>query len=86
LAEAFAKGAAAHHHVEIVSVRDYKVNPCLGCNKDGIVKIEIERPRCRAFSCLQNRSNSLAVSKKVVLLLRKTECSIVLREKTAKNR
>ena len=32
LAEAFAKGAAAHHHVEMVSVRDYKVNPCLGCN------------------------------------------------------
>ena len=32
LAETFAKGAAAHHHVEIVSVRDYKVNPCLGCN------------------------------------------------------
>ena len=32
LAEAFAKGAAAHHHVEIVSVRDYTVNPCLGCN------------------------------------------------------
>lgn len=32
LAEAFAKGAGAHHHVEIVSVRDYKVNPCLGCN------------------------------------------------------
>ena len=32
LAEAFAKGAAAHHHVEIVSVRDYKVNPCLGCD------------------------------------------------------
>ena len=32
LAEAFTKGAAAHHHVEIVSVRDYKVNPCLGCN------------------------------------------------------
>ena len=32
LAEAFAKGAAAQHHVEIVSVRDYKVNPCLGCN------------------------------------------------------
>jgi hypothetical protein len=25
------KGAAAHHHVEIVSVRVYKVNPCLGC-------------------------------------------------------
>ena len=32
LAEAFAKGAAAQHHVEIVSVRDYKVNPCMGCN------------------------------------------------------
>ena len=32
LAEAFAKGAAEHHHVEIVSVRDYKVNPCMGCN------------------------------------------------------
>ena len=32
LAEAFAKGAAAHHHVEVVSVRDVKVNPCLGCN------------------------------------------------------
>ena len=30
LAEAFAKGAAEQHHVEIVSVRDYKVNPCLG--------------------------------------------------------
>ena len=24
--------AGMHHHVEIVSVRDYKVNPCLGCN------------------------------------------------------
>ena len=32
LAEAFAQGASARHHVEIVSVRDYKVNPCLGCN------------------------------------------------------
>ena len=31
LVEAFAKGAAKHH-VEIISVRDYKVNPCLGCN------------------------------------------------------
>ena len=31
-AEAFAKGASAQHHVEIVSVRDYNVNPCLGCN------------------------------------------------------
>lgn len=32
LADAFAKGAAEHHHVEIVSVRDYEVNPCVGCN------------------------------------------------------
>ena len=32
LAEAFAKGAVEHHHVEIISVRDYMVNPCLGCN------------------------------------------------------
>ena len=32
LAEAFAKGAAKHHQVETVSVRDYLVNPCLGCN------------------------------------------------------
>ena len=33
LVEAFAKGAEEkQHHVEIVSVRDYKVNPCLGCN------------------------------------------------------
>ena len=32
LAEAFAKGAVEHHHAEIISVRDYKVNPCLGCN------------------------------------------------------
>jgi len=31
LVEAFAKGAAKHH-VEIISVRDVKVNPCLGCN------------------------------------------------------
>ena len=31
LAEAFANGASAHHHV-IVSVRNYQVNPCLGCN------------------------------------------------------
>ena len=32
LAEAFAKGAAMHNQVEVVSVRDFKVNPCLGCN------------------------------------------------------
>jgi len=32
LVDAFVRGAAKHHHVEIVSVRDYKVNACLGCN------------------------------------------------------
>jgi multimeric flavodoxin WrbA len=32
LTDAFAKGAMEHHQVEIVSVRDIKVNPCLGCN------------------------------------------------------
>ena len=32
LVDAFAKGAMEHHQVEIVSVRDYKVNPCMGCN------------------------------------------------------
>lgn len=32
LVEAFVKGAAQKHHVEIVSVHDYKINPCVGCN------------------------------------------------------
>ena len=32
LVEAFAKRASKKHHVEIVSVHDYKVNPCMGCN------------------------------------------------------
>ena len=32
LVEAFARGASEHHRVEVVSVRDVKVNPCLGCN------------------------------------------------------
>ena len=32
LVEAFVKGASQRHHVEVVSVRDYKVNPCMGCN------------------------------------------------------
>ncbi|MBR1389521.1 MAG: flavodoxin family protein [Prevotella sp.] len=32
LARAFAKGAREHHDVEIVSVADYKVSPCIGCN------------------------------------------------------
>lgn len=32
LARAFAEGARKNHEVEIVSVADYKVNPCIGCN------------------------------------------------------
>lgn len=32
LAQAFANGAGKNNTVEIVSVADYKVNPCIGCN------------------------------------------------------
>lgn len=32
LARAFALGAAEHNEVEIISVADVKVNPCVGCN------------------------------------------------------
>jgi multimeric flavodoxin WrbA len=32
LVEAFLKGASQKHQVEIVSIHDYKVNPCIGCN------------------------------------------------------
>ena len=32
LAKAFTDGASINHSVEIVSVNDYKVNPCVGCN------------------------------------------------------
>ncbi|MDE7312354.1 MAG: NAD(P)H-dependent oxidoreductase [Eubacterium sp.] len=32
LAQSFAKGAGEHHDVEMVSVADYKVHPCVGCN------------------------------------------------------
>lgn len=32
LAQAFAEGASKNNIVEIVSVSDYKVNPCIGCN------------------------------------------------------
>ena len=32
LVEAFVKGASQKHYVEVVPVRDYKVNPCMGCN------------------------------------------------------
>ena len=32
LAKAFSDGASLKHNVEIVSVNDYKVNACIGCN------------------------------------------------------
>ncbi|WP_294409948.1 flavodoxin family protein [uncultured Ruminococcus sp.] len=32
LAQSFAEGAAKSNNVEIVSVADYNVNPCIGCN------------------------------------------------------
>lgn len=32
LAQAFAEGAGNQNDVEIISVADYKVNPCIGCN------------------------------------------------------
>ena len=33
LAKAFANGAGQHHDVELVSVADYHISPCLGCNR-----------------------------------------------------
>ena len=32
LVESFVMGASQKHQVEVVSVHDYKVNPCIGCN------------------------------------------------------
>ena len=32
LAKAFADGAGRRHDVELVSVADYRIRPCLGCN------------------------------------------------------
>ena len=32
LVEAFSKCASEKHQVEVVSVHNYKVNPCMGCN------------------------------------------------------
>ena len=33
LAHRFAEGAMKNNHVDVVSVADYKVNPCIGCNR-----------------------------------------------------
>lgn len=32
LVDAFVKGAEKNNNVEVISVADYKVNPCIGCN------------------------------------------------------
>ena len=32
LVDAFVKGTSQKHHVEVMSVHDYTVNPCMGCN------------------------------------------------------
>ena len=32
LVEAFSKGASEKHHVEVFSVHDFRVHPCMGCN------------------------------------------------------
>lgn len=32
LVDAFVRGASKNNQVEVVSVHDYKVNPCIGCN------------------------------------------------------
>lgn len=32
LVQAFAEGASQHHKVEIISIREYNINPCIGCD------------------------------------------------------
>ena len=32
LARSFAEGASKNNEVELISVADYKVQPCIGCN------------------------------------------------------
>ena len=54
LVEAFIKGASQKHHVEVVSVHDYKVNPCMGCNACF---------KNKANACVQNDDMSLIYEK-----------------------
>ena len=54
LVGAFVKGASQKHHVEVVSVHDYKVNPCMGFN--ACFKSE-------ANTCVQNDDMSLIYEK-----------------------
>ncbi|MBP5508954.1 MAG: flavodoxin family protein [Prevotella sp.] len=54
LVAAFVEGASQKHHVEVVSVHDYKVNPCMGCNA------------CfnnNAYACVQNDDMPLIYEK-----------------------
>ena len=32
LVNSFVEGAKVHNEVEVISIREYKVNPCIGCN------------------------------------------------------
>lgn len=32
LVNSFVEGAMVHNDVEVISIREYKVNPCIGCN------------------------------------------------------
>ena len=54
LVGAFVEGASQKHHVEVVSVHDYKVNPCMGCNACF---------KNKANACVQNDDMSLIYEK-----------------------
>ena len=49
LAQAFAEGARKNNSVEIVSIADYKVNPCIGCNS--CFYFIFPSGRCRYGAC-----------------------------------
>ena len=59
LANAFKQGAEKHNSVEIISVADYKINPCVGCeycqNSDGNVCVQnddrLKRHFCQLNPC-----------------------------------
>ena len=41
LVQAFVDGAKKNNSVEVISVADYKVNPCIGCNTCFICQFQI---------------------------------------------
>lgn len=63
LAQAFAEGAGKKNEVEIVSVADYKVNPCIGCNSC----FEREENSCFQKDDMQIIYNKLAEADVVVV-------------------